>query len=72
MKQLMIDWALRFVDNILFYIDEYNIRSQKAVEKLGAERITAIERTPLEVRPNAVTYSITRKQWMEAKLSTRS
>jgi len=72
MKQLMIDWALRFVDNILFYIDEYNIRSQKAVEKLGAERITAIERTPLEVRPNAVTYSITRKQWMESKLSTRS
>lgn len=66
MKQLMIDWALQFVDNILFYIDENNIRSQKAVEKIGGERIFAIEGTPLEVRPNAsVIYSISRRKWIE-------
>jgi RimJ/RimL family protein N-acetyltransferase len=68
MKQLMIDWALHFVDNILFYIDENNIRSQKAVEKIGGERIFAIEGTSLEVRPSAaVTYCITRKKWAESE-----
>jgi RimJ/RimL family protein N-acetyltransferase len=73
MKQLMIDWALQFVDNILFYIDENNIRSQKAVEKIGGERITAIEGTPLDVRPNAaVTYNIIRKQWMQSQLRKNS
>jgi N-acetyltransferase len=66
MKQLMIDWALQFVDNILFYVDENNIRSQKAVEKLGGERIFAIEGTPLEVRLNAsVIYRMTKEKWME-------
>jgi RimJ/RimL family protein N-acetyltransferase len=66
MKRLMIDWALQFVDNILFYIDENNVRSQKAVEKIGGERIFAIEGTQLEVRPNAsVIYSISRKKWIE-------
>ena len=68
MKRLMIDWALQFVDNILFYIDENNIRSQKAVEKIGGERISTIEGTPLEVRPNAsVIYSLPRKKWMEGQ-----
>jgi len=64
MKQLMIDWALQYVDNILFYIDENNMRSQKAVEKIGGERIFIIEGTPLEIRPNAsVIYSMTKDKW---------
>ena len=68
MKKLMIDWALQFVDNILFYIDENNIRSQKAVEKIGGERIFVIDGTPLEVRPNAsVIYTISKKKWMESQ-----
>src|SRR6266540_2251724 len=43
MKYLMIEYAFHFVDTILFYIDENNIRSQKAVEKMGGERITALD-----------------------------
>jgi N-acetyltransferase len=67
MKQLMIDFALQFVDNILFYIDENNIRSQKAVEKIGGERIFVIDGTPLEVRPNAAAiYRITREKWEQS------
>lgn len=62
MKQLMMEWAFRFVDHVLFYIDANNIRSQKAVEKLGGERITSLEGTALELRPNAsVIYAITKK-----------
>lgn len=53
MKKLMIDYAFQFVDNILFYIDENNLRSQKAVEKIGGERITALDGLNLEIRPNA-------------------
>jgi RimJ/RimL family protein N-acetyltransferase len=64
MKQLMIDWALQFVDNILFYVGENNIRSQKAVEKIGGGRILEIEGTPLELRSNAsIIYCITRETW---------
>ena len=67
MKQLMIDWAFQFVENVLFYIDADNIRSQKAVEKIGGERIFAIEGTPLEVRQNAsVIYGMTRNKWTTA------
>jgi N-acetyltransferase len=65
MKQLMINWALQFVDHILFYIDENNTRSRKAVEKIGGERIFVIQGRPLEVRSNAsVTYCITREKWL--------
>jgi RimJ/RimL family protein N-acetyltransferase len=36
MKRLMLDHAFRFVDSVLFYIGPNNIRSQRAVAKLGA------------------------------------
>jgi len=32
----MIAYAFQFVDTILFYIGENNIRSQKAILKIGA------------------------------------
>jgi RimJ/RimL family protein N-acetyltransferase len=38
MKQLMLDHAFRFVDSVIFYVGERNIRSQKATEKIGAIR----------------------------------
>jgi RimJ/RimL family protein N-acetyltransferase len=66
MKCLMIEWAFLFVENILFYIGEKNIRSQKAVEKIGGERMTSIAGITLEGRPNAsVIYGITKKKWIE-------
>ena len=36
MKQLMLDHAFRYVENVVFFIGENNIRSQKATEKIGA------------------------------------
>ncbi|WP_245176604.1 GNAT family N-acetyltransferase [Flavobacterium denitrificans] len=38
-KKLMIDYAFQHVDSILFHIGSENFRSQKAVLKLGAEKI---------------------------------
>ncbi len=40
-KDLMMGYALTLVDHIIFYIDPDNIRSQKAVEKIGGEQVTA-------------------------------
>lgn len=35
-KKLMLDFAFQFVDNVLFQVGANNIRSRKAMEKLGA------------------------------------
>lgn len=35
-KHLMLDYAFQFVDKVIFYVGANNIRSQKAMEKLGA------------------------------------
>ncbi len=38
-KMLMIAHAFAHFDNVLFYIDKDNLRSQKAVEKLGSQKV---------------------------------
>jgi len=39
MKELMLRHALRFVRSVVFLIGPQNLRSQRAVEKLGAVRV---------------------------------
>ena len=39
LKALMLDHAFRFVQNVVFLVGPSNIRSQRAMEKLGAVRI---------------------------------
>jgi N-acetyltransferase len=36
MKQLMLRHAFKFVENVVFFVGENNLRSQKATEKIGA------------------------------------
>jgi RimJ/RimL family protein N-acetyltransferase len=38
MKRLLLNHAFTFVQNVVFYVGEKNIRSQKAMEKIGAIR----------------------------------
>ena len=38
LKQLMLAHAFKFVKNVVFYVGENNVRSQKATEKIGAIR----------------------------------
>jgi RimJ/RimL family protein N-acetyltransferase len=38
MKELMMNHAFQFVDTILFHIGANNIRSQKAIERIGATK----------------------------------
>jgi RimJ/RimL family protein N-acetyltransferase len=44
MKRLMLAHAFRFVDNVVFLIGADNIRSQKAIEKIGAVKRGTAER----------------------------
>lgn len=43
LKSLMIDHAFRFVDRVLFVVGENNLRSQKALEKIGAKFLKKVE-----------------------------
>ena len=45
MKQLMLAHAFKFVENVVFYVGEKNIRSQKATEKIGGIRNGMVEKT---------------------------
>jgi N-acetyltransferase len=50
-KALMIAHALQHVEVVLFYIHEANVRSQRAMEKIGGQRITELDGLPLGLRP---------------------
>jgi len=39
LKRLMLTHAFKFVDNVIFFIDSNNIRSQRAMEKIGGVRV---------------------------------
>jgi len=44
MKQLMLAHAFRFVENVVFFVGKKNLRSQKAMEKIGAIRSGIVTR----------------------------
>jgi N-acetyltransferase len=44
MKKLMLAHAFKFVESVVFYVGEKNIRSQKAMEKIGVIRDGMVKR----------------------------
>jgi RimJ/RimL family protein N-acetyltransferase len=42
-KRLMLAYAFQYVDNVYFHIGAFNIRSQKAIENIGANKVAEIE-----------------------------
>lgn len=44
LKSLMLDHAFEVVDTVVLHIGEFNMRSQKGTEKLGAIKVGTIER----------------------------
>lgn len=41
-KKLMLDYIFQFVDKVYFHVGKDNIRSQKAMEKLGAKKVDEV------------------------------
>ena len=58
MKRLMIDHALRSVDRVMFTAGQNNVRSRRALEKIGARLVGTAERPAADGSPN-VRYVIT-------------
>ena len=44
MKRLLLNHAFRFVENVVFFVGEANVRSQKAIEKVGAIKVGTVTR----------------------------
>ena len=64
MKRLMLDHAFRFVDTVYFLIGPDNIRSQKAVEKIGGIRAGLVEKPDANgILVTNVKYFIAKAQW---------
>ena len=63
MKHLMLGHAFRFVQSVIFRIAEDNLRSRRAVEKLGASLLGPEDHQ--EFGQTHVVYAIDRKQWLQ-------
>jgi RimJ/RimL family protein N-acetyltransferase len=71
LKKLMLDHAYQFVDNVIFHIGIDNIRSQKAIEKLGAEKMVMQELRYYgeKIIPSLV-YRIKKENWLRKTATT--
>ncbi len=69
-KRLLMAHAFKFVDTVYFRVGETNVRSRRAMEKLGARLISKNEVIMIENRPVAhVFYEISKAEF-EADLRT--
>ena len=66
LKKLMIDYALNHFNAVIFHIGSQNIRSQKAIERLGAQKI-AEQEIAYYAEPAKLNfiYRISKKEWLE-------
>jgi RimJ/RimL family protein N-acetyltransferase len=60
LKTLMLDYAFTFAETVLLHIGENNMRSRRAVEKLGGEFTEQVSDT--------VTYAIEKEKWQNSNL----
>lgn len=64
LKKFMIDHAFRFINSVIFHVGALNIRSQKAIERLGAKKIDEIEMEYYgEANRLNFVYEIRKKDW---------
>jgi RimJ/RimL family protein N-acetyltransferase len=70
MKKLMMDYAFQFVDKVLFHVGENNIRSRKAMEKLGAQLTGSEARAYYGEAVNMnVVFEMNKDHWRQARES---
>lgn len=60
LKKLMINHAFESFDAVVFHVGNQNLRSQKAVEKLGAKKIAEQEVYPAKLN---YIYRLTKSEW---------
>jgi RimJ/RimL family protein N-acetyltransferase len=64
LKVLMLEHAFKFVERVLLIVGEYNLRSQKAVEKIGGSFLKKIDRPGRDgITRGNVVFVVTRSQF---------
>lgn len=63
LKRLMIDHAFQWVDTIWLHVGEQNLRSRRAVEKLGATLSHIEQVSPAGLVRPTVFYRLNKAQW---------
>lgn len=67
-KQLMLEHAFSFVDSAFFVAAATNLRSRRAIEKLGAAFEQELDWPPdTEIQDESMMYRLTKKDWIEAR-----
>ncbi len=67
LKTLMLDHAFRFVDRVIFHVGAGNLRSRRAMEKLGGVLIGETEMSYHGERSHRnVIYEIARHDWAKS------
>ena len=69
MKSLMLDHAFRFVERVVFVIGDNNLRSRRAVEKIGGTLFRGPEIEPGRPAVLFVVYAVTRSRYATAAIS---
>ncbi len=68
MKRLMLTHAFRFVDTVIFRIGETNLRSRRAIEKIGAVLTDREDPAPAASPVRHLVYAITREGFEQGPL----
>jgi RimJ/RimL family protein N-acetyltransferase len=68
MKHLMLRHAFEFVDRVIFLVGPQNLRSRRAVEKVGGVESGRVERNGRE----SLVYEITREHFRQAWANDQS
>ncbi len=70
MKRLMLDHAFRYVDTVVFAVGENNLRSRRAMEKIGGTLIDRVgERVMAGQSSKHVTYAISKSAYAGSALA---
>lgn len=73
LKRLMLEHAFRFVERVVFVIGENNLRSQKAIEKIGAKFLKKIQRPARDGSMSShLVFAITRQDFAARSLAAQS
>ena len=67
MKQLMLDYAFQHVSTVIFHIGAENIRSQKAILKLGAVKIDEVGFDLNGTKSVHFEYEIRKENWIKGE-----
>jgi RimJ/RimL family protein N-acetyltransferase len=63
-KKLMLTYAFEYVNNIFFHVGFSNIRSQKAIEKIGAKKVAEVDFDYYGRKLMHFEYLISKENWV--------